>query len=94
MLDIQACKVSSSERSAGDLQAKRFVRAVTLKFKPEPRQTLEEARVVGSAVNGFSSGLPDPSDDVLIVEEEIVEEDALCDPLYLAFKGDRGLSAL
>lgn len=59
------------------MQVKRFVRTVPIKFKPGPRETLEEARVVVRAVYGSSPGYQDVLDDVFIVEDEIDEEDAL-----------------
>lgn len=47
-----------------------------------------------SAAYRSSSGFPDSSDDVTVVKDEIVEENAPSDLCYLRTKNDRGLSGL
>lgn len=65
VLYFTACEVTSANRNAGGLQFKGFVRAVPVKFKPEPRRTVEEAQAASSAVYGPSFGFLDSSNYVL-----------------------------
>lgn len=76
MLHIPAREVTLAKRKVYDVQMKRFIRAVLVKFKSEPRSTLEERRVAMYAVSASLSGFPDWSEQVPIVEDEIFEEEA------------------
>lgn len=46
-------------------------------FQPSPSKTFEEACAVMSAAYGSSSGFTDSPDGVPVVEDEIVEGDAV-----------------
>lgn len=76
VLDVQAQKVTPAERSFDDVQMKRwsglFPKIMNLGLK-----TLEEGRVVRRSVLQYSTEVQDPTDDVLFVENEITEKDAL-----------------
>lgn len=49
VLKIPVWRVTLTQRSVDDVQVKQWVRFVHVKYKPEPRKTLEEPR---AAVNG------------------------------------------
>lgn len=73
---------------------KRFVRSVPAKFKPGPRITVEEVRTAENAAYGSSWGSTSSSEDVTVIEDEIVEEHAPSDPRVLTSGNDRGHFAL
>lgn len=73
VINIPAREVAPAKRNVDDVQMKRFVRVVSVKFKLGPRKTLEDACVAVSAVHSSSSGFPDLSQDVPIVEDGNVE---------------------
>lgn len=73
---------------------KTYVGVVPVKFDPVLRKTHEEAVHAVSSLLGSSADFPDSANDMLISEDIIVEEDALCDLRDLSSKHDRGPSAL
>lgn len=72
VLDGPVREVAFSITSVNDVQVKRFIRSEPVNFKHGPRKTLEEARTAVNVAYGSSSGFPVSSDDVPIVEDEIV----------------------
>lgn len=94
MLENPARKVAFAKRNIDVVRVKLFLRSVPVEFKPGPRKPLEETRTAVKVAYGSPSASPGSSDDVLVVENEIVGDDApsaFCD---LTFKGDRGVSGL
>lgn len=74
VLDIPASEVTSYERDVKGVQVKHFVRSVLVRFKPGPRKTIEKAFPAVNAGYGFSSAFPGLSDDVCVLEDEVVIE--------------------
>lgn len=73
-LFIRAFEMTPAVGNTDSLQLKRFVTTVSVKANRRRRKTLEETRIVTSAVYGFSSGFLERADDVPIVKFEIFEK--------------------
>lgn len=71
LLDISAHDEISAKRNVDDVQVKRLVRSVSVRFKARPRKA-----VAVRAAYYSLSGFPGPSEDIPAVENEIVKEDA------------------
>lgn len=84
--------VAYAKTNVHDIQMKRFVRSVFVKYKSGPQKTLEEKLTTVNAVYGSSLGLPGSLDNVLVLKDKIVEEDASWDPFNLTSKNHRGSS--
>lgn len=84
--------VTSAKMIVDDVQMKRFIRPVPVKIKDGPWKILEVAHVATQAVFDPLSGLPGPSDNVPIVENEIVEVVAFWIFSDLTCSNDRGRS--
>lgn len=85
--------MASAKRTADDVDVKRFVRALPVKFRPGPRKTHEVVHVEVSAVYSSSSGFPGPADNIPTVEYKIVKKDAPSNLRELTSKDDHKLSA-
>lgn len=81
-MDIPVWVVTSAKRSVEDIQVKRWVQDVPVKYKPGPWKTLKETYAAVRGVIGSSEDLQDPTDDVPAVEDAIIEEDALWDLIF------------
>lgn len=76
MLDITSGEVTKGRITANDVKPKKWVGVISVVFKPNHRKTFAVvANAVSSMVNLFAY-FPDPALDVLIVEYEVVVEDA------------------
>lgn len=56
-----------AKRIADDAQVQRFIRAISVEFKPGPRKPFKEAHIAVNGVYGSFSGFSDNSKDVAIV---------------------------
>lgn len=94
VLDIPAGKVTSRERKVSDVQMRKWVGVVPVRFNPDQKKTHEDAARDVSSVFGSSVDFLDPANDMPVSEDGIFEKDALWDLRDLAFKDSAGPSAL
>lgn len=90
LLDIPARLVTSKKRAVSDIQVKRPVWFVPVKFKPVPRKAHAEALHAVRSVHSSLAGFPDLSDDMLTSENGIFKGNASCDLLDMTSKKNRG----
>lgn len=89
-MDIGAREMNSAKRNADDVQVKRFCSVFPVKFRSGSIKYLEEERVAVSAMDDYSSCIPDLEDDVPVFEYEIIKEDTRWNLRDLVSKKDRG----
>lgn len=73
VLDIPAREITSAQRNIDDVQVRRLVKSVDVKFNPLPGKTLSEARIAVKAAYGFLSEFAGSSDGISVVKDEIFE---------------------
>lgn len=92
LLEILDRKVTSTRRTAGKAQEKRWVEAVPARSKPTSKKTPEDAKKAIHAEIGSSLGFPDLNSDFPSAEHEIIQEDAFLDHQDVMLKHDHGPS--
>lgn len=70
--------MTSKKKNADNMQVKRLVKTVHVKYGPGPRNTIEEAGIAVGAVHGFLSDFLRLTDEDSVVDDECVEYS----PLY------------
>lgn len=76
VLDIPYPEMTMPKETASDVQVKKRVTVMSVLFKPGHRKTLVEAADAVSPVLDTFRDYKDPINNVTIVKDEIVEEDA------------------
>lgn len=89
VLDLPACKITSSVRTAKDVRGKKWVEVVSVVFKSGKRKTSAEDVDADSSVVAPSVDFPVPALDVCIAEREIVEGSLPWNISALTSKDDR-----
>lgn len=88
VLDIPVQEVRTA-KTVNDVQVKKWVGVVSVKFKPGRRKVLKEAANDLSSVLDSLADFPDPAADVPIVKDEIIKEVEHYSLSDLMYKHDR-----
>lgn len=71
--------MAREKRTATDVQLERCVGTVPFKFRPGPQETLDDAANVDKSVLGTSADFLHPAEDILMVKDDRVDENACWD---------------